>query len=110
MKRLAPLLCLVCLAASLPPMPPGYKTPLLSPKDAASKSGATMATAPLVQPPPPQKFVTLEWYCTSGTTTGIVWSSNLVNWVELTNMPVQFTNRAVVALTGPRGFWRAFVR
>ena len=52
MKRLAPLLFLVCLAASLPPMPPGYKAPLLSPKDAASKSGATMATPQFVTPPP----------------------------------------------------------
>lgn len=52
-----PLIFLVACAASLPPMPPGAKTVLKSPKDAASFVGKVSAPAVIVAP----KQLKLMW-------------------------------------------------
>jgi len=86
MKRCLILLCLLSVAAT-PPMPPGARPRLRSPKDAETFVGKTSVVPLFVSPPPVLMNVKLVYtvgpcFTDQGWTTGIMASTNLVNWTK----------------------------
>lgn len=106
-----------CFAESLPPPPPGYVSPVLSPKDAATPKNLTMVRSALVVVPPigtnlalfPPRLVTnnlvlLSW--TNGTSPFQVQERPTItaNWLNVGN---QTTNRwLLVGRTNLQRFFR----
>ncbi len=122
MKRLIALLALVCLAASLPPLPPGAgKSRLRSPKDAGNQSGAPIrpgfpqaAQLPGWQVPLSYNLQPVDPYTQTTLETGISASTNQVNWSVVwfepypnaTNMHVMVTLSNQPLRCYYRAFWR----